>query len=140
VRLIAKGGRIGLGEVTETGEPVFVPLERFRTHRNEDKQRKFNRAENVRQIPPGDPDFETLYKRRNDAESINRHLDDALSFRRAKPVSTYPSLASKTETFPNKSLATAITSPTSNCASGPVLPKQSQPANSRPLGLRTFSS
>ncbi len=47
-----------------------------RTH--EDRQRKFNRAENVRQIPPGDPDFETLYKRRNDAESINWHLDDTL--------------------------------------------------------------
>ncbi len=118
VRLIAQGGRIGLGEITETGEPVFVPLERARTHRNadkggtfrwyndyrlperlgggvvtvrlhsndDDKQRKFNRAENVRQIPPGDPDFETLYKRRNDAESINRHLDDTLWLRRAHSV------------------------------------------------------
>jgi len=118
VRLIAKGGRIGLGEITEAGESVFVPLERVRTHRNEDqrgtyrwyndyrlperlgggivtvrlhsndedKQRKFNRAENVRQIPPGDPDFETLYKRRNDAESINRHLDDTLWLRRAHSV------------------------------------------------------
>lgn len=118
VRLIAEGGRIGLGETTETGEPVFVPLERVRTHRNadkrgtyrwyndyrlperlgggtvtvrlhtndEDRQRKFNRAENVRQIPPGDPDFETLYKRRNDAESINRHLDDTLWLRRAHSV------------------------------------------------------
>jgi hypothetical protein len=37
VRLIADGGRIGLGETTETGEPVFVPLERVRTHRNADK-------------------------------------------------------------------------------------------------------
>ena len=118
VRLIAKGGRIGLWEITEAGESVFVPLERVRTHRNEDrrgtyrwyndyrlperlgsgivtvrlhsndedKQRKFNRAENVRQIPPGDPDFETLYKRRNDAESINRHLDDTLWLRRAHSV------------------------------------------------------
>jgi len=118
VRLIAKGGRIELGEITEIGEPVFVPLERVRTHRNadkggtfrwyndyrlperlgggtvtvrlhtndEDRQRKFNRAENVRQIPPGDPDFETLYKRRNDAESINRHLDDTLWLRRAHSV------------------------------------------------------
>ena len=118
MRLIAKGGRIELGEITEIGEPVFVPLERVRTHRNadkggtfrwyndyrlperlgggtvtvrlhtndEDRQRKFNRAENVRQIPPGDPDFETLYKRRNDAESINRHLDDTLWLRRAHSV------------------------------------------------------
>jgi hypothetical protein len=30
-------------------------------------------------IPPGDPDFEILYRRRrNDAESINRRLDDTL--------------------------------------------------------------
>ena len=53
---------------------------------DEDQQRKFNRAENVRQIPPGDPDFETLYKRRNDAESINRHLDDTLWLGRAHSI------------------------------------------------------
>ena len=58
-----------------------------RLHTNdEDRLRKFNRAENVRQIPPGDPDFELLYKRRNDAESINRHLDDTLWLRRAHSV------------------------------------------------------
>jgi hypothetical protein len=38
---------------------------------------------NVRQIPPGDPDFEILYRRRNDAESINRNLDDTLWLGRA---------------------------------------------------------
>ncbi|MDA9293049.1 hypothetical protein N9Q18_01045 [bacterium] len=118
VRLISQGGRIGLGEVTESGKPLFVPLDRVRTHRNldkrgtyrwyndyrlperlgggtvtvrlnsnaEDTKRKFNRAENVRQIPPGDPDFEILYRRRNDAESINRHLDDTLWLRRAHSI------------------------------------------------------
>jgi hypothetical protein len=30
----------------------------------------------VRQISPGDPDFEVLHRRRNDAESINPHPDD----------------------------------------------------------------
>ena len=56
-------------------------------HSNADeKRRKFKRAENVRQIPPGDVDFETLYQRRNDAESINRHLDDTLWLRRAHSV------------------------------------------------------
>jgi hypothetical protein len=118
IRLISQGGRIGLGEVTESGKQVFVPLHRIRTHRNADKRgtyrwynnyrlpehlgggvvtvrlhangedakRKFNRAENVRQIPPGDPDFEVLYRRRNDAESINRHFDDTLWLRRAHSV------------------------------------------------------
>ncbi len=58
-----------------------------RLHGNDDDDRRgFNRAENVRQIPPGDPDFETLYRRRNDAESINRHLDDTLWLRRAHSV------------------------------------------------------
>ncbi len=74
--------------MTELGKPVFVPLDRVRTHRNTDKRgtfrwcndyrlpehlgggvvtvrlhanvedakRWFNRAENVRQMPPGDPD------------------------------------------------------------------------------------
>ena len=58
-----------------------------RLHGNdEDRQRRFNRTENVRPIPPGDPDFERLYRRRNDAESINRHLDDTLWLRRAHSV------------------------------------------------------
>ena len=118
VRLISQGGWIGLGEVTESGKPVFVPLDRVRTHRNTGKRgtyrwyndyrlpghlgggvvtvrlhanaegakRKFNRAENVRQVRPGDPDFEVLYRRRNDAESINRHLDDTLWLRRARSI------------------------------------------------------
>jgi len=38
VRLLSQGGRVGLGEASETGEPVFVPLERVRTHRNPDKR------------------------------------------------------------------------------------------------------
>jgi hypothetical protein len=47
-----------------------------RLHGNdEDNARKLNRTENLRPIPPGDPDFERLFPRRNDAESINRHLD-----------------------------------------------------------------
>lgn len=41
-----------------------------RLHANEDYvERKFFRTDNVRQIPPGDPDFELLYRRRNDAET-----------------------------------------------------------------------
>ena len=118
VKLFAKGGQIGLAELTDTGDTTFVPLERLRTHRtqsqagtyrwyndyrlpieygagtvtvrlhgnDEDRARKFNRTENVRPIPPGDPDFERLYRRRNDAESINRHLDDTLWLRRAHSI------------------------------------------------------
>ncbi|MBX7071251.1 MAG: hypothetical protein K1X38_17850 [Microthrixaceae bacterium] len=52
----------------------------------EDDERRFNRTENVRQIPPSDPDFPALYRRRNDAESINRALDDTLWLRRAHSV------------------------------------------------------
>jgi hypothetical protein len=118
VKLFARGGQIGLTELTDTGEITFQPLPRLRTHRtqsqagtyrwyndyrlpddhgagivtvrlhgnDEDRQRKFNRTENVRPIPPGDPDFERLYRRRNDAESINRHLDDTLWLRRAHSI------------------------------------------------------
>ena len=118
VRLFARGGQIGLGELSENGELAFIPLERVRTHRtrsktgsfrwyndfrlppehesgivtvrlhgnDDDRKRRFNRTENVRPIPPGDPDFERLYRRRNDAESINRHLDDSLWLRRAHSI------------------------------------------------------
>jgi hypothetical protein len=58
-----------------------------RLHGNdEDARRNFNRTENVRPIPPGDPDFQRLYRRRNDAESINRALDDTLFLRRAHSI------------------------------------------------------
>ena len=50
------------------------------------QQCRFNRTENVRPIPPADPDFARLYARRNDAESINRHLDDTLWLGRAHSV------------------------------------------------------
>jgi hypothetical protein len=58
-----------------------------RLHANdEDRKRKFSRTENVRRVAPGHPDFSRLYGRRNDAESINRHLDDTLWLRRAHSV------------------------------------------------------
>jgi hypothetical protein len=58
-----------------------------RLHQNDaDTQRGLNRTENVRPIPPDDPDFEALYARRNDAESINRHLEDTLWLNRAHSV------------------------------------------------------
>jgi hypothetical protein len=53
---------------------------------DDDTRRKFNRTENVRPIPPDDPDFTRLYRRRNDAESINRGLDDSLWLGRAHSV------------------------------------------------------
>ena len=99
VSLFAQGGAVGIGTLTATGDLLFTPLKRIRTHRkadktqyrwyndyelpehlgrkqitvrlhgnDEDAQRKFNRTENVRPIPPSDPDFQRLYRRRNDAE------------------------------------------------------------------------
>ena len=50
---------------------------------DEDRQREFNCTDNLRPIPPGDPDFERLYRRRNDIESINRGVDDSLWLGRA---------------------------------------------------------
>jgi hypothetical protein len=49
----------------------------------QDTARRFNRTENVRVIPPADPDFNRLYRRRNDAESINRGVVDSLYLSRA---------------------------------------------------------
>ncbi len=55
-----------------------------RLHGNaEDGVRRFNRTENVRPIPPDNPGFPELFRRRNDAESINRALEDTLWLGRA---------------------------------------------------------
>jgi hypothetical protein len=118
ISLYARGGAVGIGELTETGDLVFTELRRIRTHRNRDKTgqyrwyndyalphhynsqtitvrlhntpedaaRRFNRTENVRPLAPTDPDFPGLYARRNDAESINRDLEDSLWLGRAHSV------------------------------------------------------
>jgi hypothetical protein len=53
---------------------------------DEDRKRKFNRAEHLRPIPPSDPEYAALYARRSDAESINRALDDTSWLGRAHSV------------------------------------------------------
>jgi hypothetical protein len=50
---------------------------------DDDRRRDFNRAEHLRPIPPSDPEYQHLYARRNDAESINRALDDSSWLARA---------------------------------------------------------
>ncbi len=52
----------------------------------DDVARKFNRAENLRPFSPSDPDYQRLYPRRADAESINRFLDDTCWLGRAHSV------------------------------------------------------
>jgi len=37
VRLFARGGALGIGELTDSGDLTLVPLKRVRTHRNRDK-------------------------------------------------------------------------------------------------------
>lgn len=112
VRLYARGGAVCTAEFTETGEQILTELRRVRTMRHadktgrfrfyneyelangrtitvrldtteEDRKRKFNRSENVRQIAPNDPDFMRVYRRRSDIESINRVLDDTMWLGRA---------------------------------------------------------
>ena len=64
------------------GTTITVPLHPT----DDDTARKFNRIENIRQIAPSDPDFKQIYRRPNDAESINRALDDTLWLRRAHSI------------------------------------------------------
>ncbi len=52
----------------------------------EDVTAGFNREEHLRPIPPGDPDHDRLYGRRNDTESGNRLLDDSMLRERAHTV------------------------------------------------------
>ncbi|MCZ7529036.1 MAG: hypothetical protein M5U31_01015 [Acidimicrobiia bacterium] len=52
----------------------------------DDTDRGLNRTENVRPIPPTDPDFTDLFRRRNGAESINRAFDDTLYLHRAHSI------------------------------------------------------
>jgi hypothetical protein len=41
VELYARGGAVGIGELTERGDLLFAELLRVRTHRNQDKSGKF---------------------------------------------------------------------------------------------------
>ena len=63
-----------------------------RLHQNEaDRKRKFNRTENVRPIPPSDPDFPRLYGRRNDSESLKPVLGGHLVPRQGSQPGVAPS-------------------------------------------------
>ena len=83
-------------ELTRAGKPsARVELYARREHgtvtvrlhaNDDDTARKFNRTENVRPIAPDDPGFTELFRRRNDAESINRALEDTLLLRRAHSI------------------------------------------------------
>jgi hypothetical protein len=119
LNIFAREGANGLRELTETGDPFFVPLERIKTERRasdsagthrfynvyrlppeygggtrrlrltgneEDAQRGLNRAEHLRAIPPSDPDFRGLFRRRNDVESLHRGIEDSLYWSRAHSV------------------------------------------------------
>ena len=63
------------GNLTIIREPTYT--------RDDDT---FNRAENIRQIPRGDADYERLMGRRSDAEAANRQIDDHLYLRRARSL------------------------------------------------------
>lgn len=79
-----KGGQYRWYNDYELPEHLGGGTTTVRLHGNdEDSRRKLNRTENVRAIPPSDPDFPALFRQRNDAESINRGLDDTLFLRRA---------------------------------------------------------
>ena len=56
------------------------------TGNDEDARRKINRAERLRAIPPSDPDFAQIFRRRNDAESLNRAVEDSFYWMRAPSV------------------------------------------------------
>ncbi len=65
-----KNGKLPLVQRLPTPRHLRRQAITVRLHGNaEDAARKLNRTENVRPIPPADPDFERLYPRRNDAES-----------------------------------------------------------------------
>lgn len=112
VRFFAQNGALCVAELDHNGEQVLTECTRIQTIKRtnddgtfrfynsyltpagdeilmrlditeQDKQRKLNRSENLRQIAPTDRDFKRLYGRRSDAESINRALDDTLWLRRA---------------------------------------------------------
>ena len=75
-----QGARRLYGEYeTSDGGTLRIPL--YQT--KDDLQRKFNRCEHLRPIPPGSDDYKRLYGRRSDAESLNRQIEDCLWQKRA---------------------------------------------------------
>lgn len=115
--IFTRDGAAGIKELTEWGDPFFIPLERIKTKRRsgastyrfynnyklppehgggvlrlrltgneEDESRGLNRAERLRAIPPSDPDFQGVFRRRNDVESLNRGIEDSLYWSRAHSV------------------------------------------------------
>lgn len=64
---------------TADGGTLRIPLYQTKA----DIQRKFNRCEHLRPIPPRSKDYTRLYGGRSDAESLNRQIEDCLWQKRA---------------------------------------------------------
>jgi hypothetical protein len=74
------------GPVAErAGQPSTRHQERP-GHQHARRRAGEDREEHLRAIPPGDPDHDRLYARRNDTESGNRLLDDSMLRERAHTV------------------------------------------------------
>jgi hypothetical protein len=108
-------GMPNIKELADDGTPVYTPLIRIKTSKprksgacyneyvvpaefgggvirlrvtsdDQDRASKFNREEWLHAFAPGDPDYERLYGRRNDAESGNASLDNSMPRERAHSV------------------------------------------------------
>ncbi len=108
-------GTPNIKELADDGTPVYTPLVRIKTSKprttgacyneyvvppelgsgvirlpvtsdDHDRADKFNREEWLHAFAPGDPDYERLYRRRNDAESGNASLDNSMPRERAHSI------------------------------------------------------
>lgn len=81
--------RIPCGEPDDKGRPAVTHTTTVPVYRTEDDAKRgrkggsgFNRAEYLRQNPPGTDDYDFVYRARPDAESLNSQLESMHYFHR----------------------------------------------------------
>ena len=108
VKLFAKGGQIGLSELTDTGEVTFTPLERIRTHRTQSQAGTYRWYNDYRL--PADHGAGTITVRLHGNEktgnegSTGRRTSD-----RFHPATVTSSASTDDATTPGASTATSTT-------------------------------
>ena len=108
VELYARGGAIGIGDLTETGDLRYTELRRVRTHRNRDKSRKYRWYNDYRLPDNLDAGIVTVRLHGTPDDTAPRTSDPS---RRLTPTS--PS-CTPVEMTPSRSTATSTTH--SGCA------------------------
>ena len=108
IKLFARGGTLGFVELDDRGAPIFEPLRRVRTHRNQDKNGLY-RWYNDYQLPDRYGNGTITVRLHGNADDAKRRLNRTENLRRYRPTMRTSRGSTRGAMTPRASTATSTT-------------------------------